>query len=296
MRGTYRLRQFYRRLRARYLLARALRAVKRSPLVDEPEPHGLDAPLVVTLTSYPPRFGDLSKTLRSLLDQQVAADRVELWIADGDADSLPADVRMLEKHGLSIKLCRDLRSYKKLVPALESDPLAFYVTADDDVYYPPDWLGNLVRSAKAHPGCIITTRAHLAFRTTEGAMMPYTQWQLATDQIVADEDDALLFPTGVGGILYPPHGLCQQVFDEDQFMKLCPRGDDIWFFWMARQAGTGHRRTSEWFDIVEWPHSQDIALYNDNLHAEGNDQQIRAMEAHFGHVPGRLQLPGGAGL
>jgi hypothetical protein len=35
--------------------------------------------------------------------------------------------------GLEIRTCRDLRSVKKLVPALEEFPRAFIATADDDL-------------------------------------------------------------------------------------------------------------------------------------------------------------------
>ena len=41
-------------------------------------PHGLAAELVVSLTSYPPRFGTLAHTLKSLWRQNVKADRSSL--------------------------------------------------------------------------------------------------------------------------------------------------------------------------------------------------------------------------
>lgn len=285
MRGLYRLKLIYRALRARVLLRRALNAVARFPRVRSKAPHGLDARVVITLTSYPPRFNHLGKTLRSLLDQNVKADAVELWIAKSDVDALPADVLALKNAGLSVHPCRDIRSYKKLIPALESDPLAFYITADDDVYYPQDWLSALVSAARENPGAIIGTRTHMARRLSGGTLAPYADWELATDRLVADGAGEELFPTGVGGILYPPGSLDPKVLDEAAFMELCPRGDDIWFFWMARMAGTRHRRADGWFDIIDWPDSQRVALYNDNLLADGNDAQIRAMEECFGPLP-----------
>ena len=285
MRGTYRIKLALRRVRQRLLLARANRAVAKFPQVRRRAAHGLDASLVVTLTSYPPRFPDLAKTLRSLVDQTIAADRTELWVAESDAAALPREVQDLRAHGLTIETCRDIRSYKKLIPALERDAASYYVTADDDVYYPPHWLASLVRGAKAHPGAVIASRAHMAHLTDEGRLPPYASWELATSRTRSESGDAVLFPTGVGGILYPPTAFTEQVFDEKSFMEICPRGDDIWFFWMARMAGTPHRRTRDWFDIVEWPQTQEVALYNDNLLADGNDSQIRAMERRFGPVP-----------
>ena len=285
MRGVYRLRQIHRHFRARYLRARAQCRVARFPRVTAGRAHELSAPLVITLTSYPPRFPALGKTLRSLLDQEVRAERVELWIAEHDLDQLSRDIRELEDHGLSIRPCRDLRSYKKLIPALEQEPGNFYVTADDDVYYPPEWLGHLAATAQRHPGEVIATRAHMAFTQADGLLAPYADWGLATARESVGEEGAFLFPTGVGGVLYPPGCFDPQVLDEAAFMELCPRGDDIWFFWMARLAGTRHRRIPEWFDVVEWPQTQEVALYNDNLLSDGNDRQIAAMESRFGPVP-----------
>ncbi|WP_161981565.1 glycosyltransferase family A protein [Aurantiacibacter suaedae] len=240
---------------------------------------------MVTVTSYPPRFAALGNTLRSLLDQEVRADRVELWIAEHDLDQLSRDIRDLEGYGLAIRPCRDLRSYKKLIPALEQEPGNFYVTADDDVYYPPEWLGHLVAAAQRHPDEVIAARAHLAFMRKDRKLAPYAEWELATARESVGEELGFLFPTGVGGVLYPPGCFDPKVFDEATFMELCPRGDDIWFFWMARRAGTRHRRIPEWFDVVEWPQTQEVALYNDNLLSDGNDRQIAAMERRFGPVP-----------
>ncbi|MEL7190768.1 MAG: glycosyltransferase family 2 protein [Pseudomonadota bacterium] len=284
MRGVYRLSLIYREIRSRVLLRKALAAVARFPVVTPVEKHGLAAPLIITLTSYPPRFPDLAKTVRSLLDQYVPADAVQLWIAESDIGALPKDVRELEAAGLQIKPCEDLRSYKKLIPALIENPDCFYVTADDDVYYPPEWLAGLVASSKKHPDCVIATRSHMAHRDPEGMLAPYGTWELAASQTENQNDGRVLFPTGVGGILYPPGCFSDEVLDRELFMKLCPRGDDIWFFWMVRQAGRQHRRTQKHFDIIDWPNSQDVALASQNLYSDGNDSQIKAMETHFGPV------------
>lgn len=285
MRGTYRLRLLYRKLRQRWLEWQAERAVARFPKIESPQPHGLASPLIVTLTSFPPRFPVLGKTLKSLLDQETRPDRVVLWLAHDDLAQLPQDVLALEAHGLEIRSCSDTRSYKKLIPALAEWPEAHFVTADDDVYYPPDWLTGLVETARAHPRDVVATRAHMATVDPEGALTSYSEWELATSAQLARRAEDRLFPTGVGGILYPPGSLHPDVSDEAQFRALCPNGDDIWFFWMARKAGTRHRRTQAWFDVVEWPTDHRISLSDDNFLGDGNDRQIKATEAALGVLP-----------
>jgi len=286
MRGTYRIKRFLHRRKMRRLLSEAERQVARFPTITQRKAHGLGHPLIVSLTSYPPRYDFLTKTIRSLLDQTVKADHTILWIDQSDeAAPLPQSVLDLRERGLEIRSCPDWRSYSKLIPALAEHPEATIVTTDDDVFYRPDWLETLVETSKRHPKEVVGTRLHLAPLKVDGRFENYSDWTLASHLQSAPDAGSRLFPTGVGGVLYPPGAFDPQVMDDALFMRLAPRGDDIWFFWMARMAGTTQRRTAQWFDLVEWPSSQDVALAVDNLHGEGNDRQIRAMEEHFGPVP-----------
>ena len=151
MKGLWRITRWLKRRKKRMMYAAAERAVAGFPRIREQRPHGLQNSVVVSLTSYPPRFPYLDKTIKSLLDQSVKADHTLLWIAVDDIEHLPEAVRSLTSHGLQIKTCEDIRSYKKIIPALEAFPEATIVTADDDVYYKPDWLEGLVELHKAHP-------------------------------------------------------------------------------------------------------------------------------------------------
>lgn len=285
MRGVWRLRNWLGERQRRNRLRRAERAVSRFPNVAERKPHNLGAPLIVTLTSYPPRFPTLGATLRSLLDQTLQADRTILWLAEKDLPLLPKDVVALKDFGLEIRSCADLRSYKKLIPALQAFPGSWFATADDDVYYSPDWLESLVRAGAAKDRTVIAARAHLARLDEAGRLTPYLDWNANTHHLRASLPRTRLFPTGVGGVLYPPGAFADAVTDEKAFMRLCPHGDDIWFFWMARLAGTDHARTPAGFELLAWLRSQDVGLFHENQLNSRNDLQIRNMEEAYGPVP-----------
>lgn len=282
MRGVWRVRKFLNEQRQKRCLRQAIKTVARFPNVTSSKPHGLDAPLVVTLTSYPPRFPTLEWTLKSILDQTVRPDHTILWLTEQDLSCLPAEIQALEAHGLEIRTCADLRSYKKLIPALEAFPDAWFVTADDDVYYPPDWLEGLVDQAE--PRTVVATRVHLAQLDDTGKFLPYADWGMNTHHLRAVSSRTRLFPTGVGGVLYPPNAFAEEVMDEQAFMRFCPHGDDIWFFWMARLAGTRHVRTPSGFEILAWPNSQDVGLFQENQVNSRNDPQIKSMERAFGLI------------
>lgn len=90
-----------------------------------------------------------------------------LWIAHADAASLPDDVLELRRHGLTIEFCDDLKSFRKIVPALASRPDAFIAIADD-VYYEPDWLERLVAAFDPENPTVVCNRAH-RIRHDDGA-------------------------------------------------------------------------------------------------------------------------------
>src|SRR6185312_7028817 len=110
-----------RLIQAQVRLARAEHAVARFTR-QTGRPHGLHGELIVSLTSYPARFGVLGKTIKSLLSQTIRPDRTVLWVAHNDFVEIPTAVRNLEQHGLEIRLCEDIRSYKKIVPSLRQWP------------------------------------------------------------------------------------------------------------------------------------------------------------------------------
>jgi hypothetical protein len=270
------------RAQHRMLAFAAARAVARFPAV-KGERHPLPGELIVSLTSHPPRYATLPMTLKSVLDQKICADRTILWIAEKDWDALTPEILALRKFGLEIERCDDVRSYNKIVHTLARYPQAFIVTVDDDLYYTPEMLRRLTEGYSGE-SAICARRAHLIKRDAKGDMAPYADWTfgyLAAPGEAAMRTD--LFPTGVGGVLYPPGSLSDEVTDHDLFTRLCPTADDLWLYWMGRRARAMYRQVGPVFPQIIWEGSQDVALYAENS-AGGNDRQIAALEAHFGKV------------
>jgi hypothetical protein len=290
MRGIWRIERWLQCRKEARLLRRAERAVAAFPKITKKQPHGLPGELIISLTSYPARFGTLASTIKSLLDQQIQADRTILWVGLDDLGQLPPGVTQLQTHGLEIRPCEDTRSFKKIIPALEEFPLAYIATADDDLYYPPDWLKLLAGEFKEESPSIVCLRAHIAKILDNGRFAPYAAWELATQALTDRSPTELLFPTGVGGVLYPPNCFSPQVTDQSCFLELCPHADDIWLFWMAEIADTPHRQVPGSYDMVYWPGSQEVGLFLENLYNERNDQQIRAMEQYFGPIASNFSL------
>lgn len=237
----------------------ALHTLNRPLRPDRPgKPHGLPGELIVSLTSYPPRFGTLELTLACLCDQTVRADRIILWVAEADTEQLPNEIRWnMRQAGVEIRTCEDIGPYKKLIPALREFPDAYIVTADDDLHYPADWLETLVRD---FDGSITCLWGH----AVEGDTI---NWR----RLARNGEEVL--PGSGAGVLYPPNSLHPMISDR-RYAELCPTGDDLWYYWMAKLAGSDIRKVGK-FKLINWLESQHVALWNTN------NEQNDAMDANL---------------
>lgn len=241
--------------------------------------HDLPGRLVVSLTSYPARFRTLSLTLKCLLRQSVTPDRIILWIAHQDKCVLPFEILDLRTAGLEILFYDDIKSYKKIIPTLHLEPNAFIVTADDDVYYWPTWLEELIKPYNNDNNIAICHRAHEISLNKIGLPNPYTEWTAKTCNTIASP---LHFPTGVGGVMYPPGIFHPDVLKLDLINTLCPLADDVWLYWMVRRNGGKFQKTPSRHFMYTWPNSQITSLYNENVLSGGNDAQICSMIKEYG--------------
>ena len=183
--------------------------------------------IIVSLTSFPARIEYVSKTICSLLDQTLKPDMVILWLGDDkfpnkEAD-LPEDLLKLKEYGLTIKWCKDIRSYTKFIPAYKEFPNDLIVTVDDDIYYDRNMLELLYNSYQQNPEYIHCHRCTKIFykngklKAKAGGKKYYKYPSFANKLC------------GVGGVIYPPHCLYKDITDENLFKTLCPTNDDIWF-------------------------------------------------------------------
>jgi hypothetical protein len=249
---------------------------------------GARGDLIVSLTSYPLRFPTLGLTLQRLLCQSFHPDRIILWVSKEAAALLPEDVMALKYGPMEILTTQDIGPHTKIIPTLRLFPRSVIVTADDDVDYWPTWLEELVFAWSGSTREIVCHRAHEITVDAAGYPRPYGEWIYETP---LPKDSIYLFPTGVSGVLYPPGCLSEKVFDINSLLKLCPRNDDLWLYWMGRIAnshvlnlGTVRR---DGRSVVCWDGSQAVALYEENVFNGGNDRQISNLIQALGWPPGQ---------
>lgn len=245
--------------------------------------------IIVSMTTYPKRFSDLELCLKSLLLQTIKPDKIIVYLgADSVGMDLPSNIKRFEEYGIEFKIDEEnnLRSYKKFFYAMQEYPDDVVITADDDIIYPDDWLESLVNSYKKYPHSISARRVHM-MKLQYGEIAPYNSWK---DQYRKEIKPCnALFPTGCGGVLYPPHSLDERAFDKDVFMDICTNADDVWLKCMALLNGY----PTVWvpnnvIDLPEVENSYVTALQNNNVGQNMNDVYLKKVMSRFQIDPQRF--------
>ena len=247
--------------------------------------YGIDdsSNVIVSLTSYPARIGTVHLTVKTLLNQTIRPKAVILWLAkdqfpDGEGN-LPKRLLKLKDKGLTIRFCDDLRPHKKYYYAMKESPNAYVITADDDILYPENLIELLMSTSKKYPDTVVCTWAHEIIPDDNGDVFSADKWVYSRGGTVPSYT---LIPTGVGGVLYPPHSLSEEVFNKAAIEKLCLNADDLWLKAMGLIKGTKavriDRPAKVYFSILK---TQKSGLYYDNALEDRNSVAWRnIMEAY----------------
>jgi len=241
--------------------------------------------IIVSLTTYGKRLQEVCYTVESLMQQTMLANRIVLNVdPSSQTQPLPLSLQKQIDRGLEVAVVEDIKSYKKLIPTMKANPDAIIITADDDLLYNFDIIERLFNSYLLNPHKIHALRTHTLKFDTNGKLLPYDQWGFEK----ADTDNPhRLFATGCGGVLYPPHSLAPEVFDQTTFTSICPTADDVWFHAMAVLNGTDvikvPTKSKNGCEYILNEDVQDMGLCQINTGTSGrNDEQIKAVYSKYG--------------
>lgn len=187
--------------------------------------------IIVSLTSFPGRIKKVAEALLPLFRQTLPPDRIILWLAKEQFKrgerSLPGALLKLKKYGLEIAWCDDLKPHKKYYYSIKNNPDDIIITIDDDVIYTETLVEKLYEGYKRFPNAISALRVHKIIFKKDGSVAKYNEWiKEYPAEIFEPRFD--LMPTGVGGVLYPPHCFSNIVFDDRAIKDVCLWADDLW--------------------------------------------------------------------
>ena len=199
--------------------------------------------VIISLTTHPARIKSSYKTICCLLNQDYKPDRVILWLAQEQFESIekvPLKIRDLQKYGLMIAWYHDIRSYKKLIPTLRQFSDALIVTVDDDWYYRRDMLKVLMNEHEKYPNEII------CHAITHPRLTEEKKIRASTNETDYRGTASFMHKILSGsGVLFQRDLLDEIILNEKLFMKLAPTNDDIWFWVMAVKKGSKIRLPKE---------------------------------------------------
>ena len=248
--------------------------------------------IIVSLTSYGVRVNDtLPYALYSLLHQSRMPNRIVVWLdnVNWSDDNLPEILQRMKSFGIEFYYVEDIRSYKKLIPALKMFPDNVIITVDDDLYYNDhivEWL--LDTYNKSDKKSVIGSWAFQA-KSENGRYLPYSQWKDNKNSI-ENPDYSLI---GCGGILYPPHIFDDEILKEQLFMDMAPTADDIWFWIMEKRQNIRVRLIPqaryglhvEVNRIDHWDPNRDGSLYFINEINGKNNEQFKKLINNYNIKP-----------
>lgn len=197
---------------------------------------GSHVPIVVSLTSFPARIGNVWMTIESLLCQSHKPKSIILWLSrdqfPNELSDLPVRLVKQQERGLVIRFVDgDIRSFKKFYYAFQEFKNSLVMTLDDDLLLPSYFMKSIYDCKLRHPE---STIASFGFRYS---------WSNQTDYIAAettticpgDTGRNLFFGSG-GGTLFDTK-IAAKMDAIEKIRELCPTADDIYLNALVRICG-----------------------------------------------------------
>lgn len=228
----------------------------------------------VSLTTFPARVGYVHIAIETLMRQSFKPDRIVLWLADSQFPDhkLPETLTTLEKRGLTIRFCEDLRSHKKYHYAFQEYPDDHIILADDDLFYPRDTLKKLVKLHKKHPKDIVCVSAQIIGPERDSLPSVWSVPEPGKHYVSCWEAQAF---TGAGS-LFPARWYTPEVLNKEKAMELAATADDLWLKAMSLTAGV---RTTVAYPPrgfpVEVQIPENVTLFQENK-ASGDNRNDQA--------------------
>lgn len=236
---------------------------------------------IISLTSWKARINTVGKTIFNLY-KMCPGFHIVLCLYEGEfpnrENDLPLDLSLLvQNNKLELLWCKEnLRPHLKYYYTMLKYKDTPIITVDDDGLYSKESIEALMNLYKKNKKSVICNRAHLIL-TSNGQILPYNKWKWV---IKKSADNRHIFPTGVGGVLYPPNILDVENININE-LKQCLLADDIYLKVLENRKSISIKIT----DIdnmlrhpIEFNETKKTGLCNVNVHQNRNDKYIIIFE------------------
>lgn len=245
-----------------------------------------DQKIIASLTTHGERIQTVHLALKTILCQSKKPDKVVLWLSSKEFENkeLPKELIDLTNEGVEIAFCDDIRSYKKLIPALQAFPNDLIITFDDDILYENDIIEKLMDAYEKMPDVIHCVRGHRIRFSKEGDVRSYNEWEMCSEVFTEGYD---IFPTCGAGALFFAGCFDDEVFNKEVYLSLAPHADDVWFKAMSLKSGVKckilpqENKRFMMLNTIEGTQEEGLWMQNQD-EASGNNPQIKAVFERYG--------------
>ncbi|MCM1440154.1 MAG: glycosyltransferase family 2 protein [Roseburia sp.] len=242
--------------------------------------------IIVSLTTFPARIKMVWITIATIMNQTYKPKRIILWLDREqfpNGAGIPNKLNALQKRGLEIRFCEDLKPHKKYFYTMKENPEEIVVTIDDDVLYPENHLEQLWKLHLKYPDAVCCQYAHRIRYDEKGQFAAYEKWDSSNGE--GGAPTLQIMPVGCGGVLYPPHLLDEELFNKEAIQRLCLMMDDLWLKSMAALHGTKAVMYNDvsliYFDVLG---TRKSGLQHSNAGEKKNDVAIKAIVNEYPEV------------
>lgn len=243
--------------------------------------------IIVSLTTIPSRIKHVSYTIETMFRQTCKPDKILLFLGEEEFCNtvLPPRLLRLKKKGIEIIYCKDLKPHKKYFYTMQMYPEDIVITIDDDVLYNYSLIEQLMCSYRRFPHAVSAMRARMIAFNEDRSIQSYKNWK--SHNLEIQSPSFALVSIGIGGVIYPPHSLHPEVFNETNLINLCLFADDIWLKIMELMNNTPVVLVSSKSYYQKINGIQKIALKKTNLKQDMNDVYLaRVLKVYdtFSHM------------
>lgn len=184
--------------------------------------------VIVSITTIPKRMERFKENIPSILNQKYPFDVLMINIPDTTTNEETIfynSIRELDNRIIINKVDDCWRSCNKLIPTLKLFPDDIIITMDDDIYYPSDCVGTLMRQHIKTPDCIIAQETNPLIIEGDRIRNIY-----AVDIKLMQKSWARYLSNCC---LFPPHVFDgTELFNYDKMMEVTKGSHDEFWFWI----------------------------------------------------------------
>lgn len=219
------------------------------------------------MTTWPPRMESAIMAMEALTTQKHDS-RVHFVLALSKDEFDKSSPIVAHMRRLGVEVIWDngnIRSHKKLMPALARYSENPILVVDDDVLQQQGWLQAFIDDHRQHPDDIIYGMSTSRVEIIGDCILERISRRdlyLSPGKVTFDKKPA----NGAAGTLYPAGTFTdERFFDRSAFMNICPTSDETWQWAWSVMEGRTHRCLSSHNMPDIMASNQEFALSKVNL-------------------------------